>query len=475
MILSFSLVFIVISLGAALCFTFESYKEHETRALNLGLLISSILLVVGTAVFLYPALRMPFAIIACLFIFIGIAFCVSPKTPARSSFGAMGHAKGTVTKFDQRDTVFCRNALKPGTENYEFYYKRHPDREEQDTSRRKIGGPLGVIGSIDNQYKANVELIKVDGKLAGALAPYASGFQMSESAKSHLSSQTQKSSDNRHEVDPEKASEILKGFAKRLGACLVGMCEVNEDWAYSHNGKEDWGKETPEQLPYAVVFATEMNFDDVSTAPHTTSEVECSINYAEGAYISTVLASWIDGMGYKTRAHHTGSYELVMPPLGVDAGLGEMGRFGYVITDKYGPRVRIFAVTTDMVLKCDPPLDIGAEAFCQRCKKCATTCPSRSIPEGEQTVNNGLQRWKIDAESCFNYWGKIGTGCTVCMAICPFSRPNRSIHKIARWCLKKSDLAAIVFPHIDNFLYGTKWRSKKSKSAWNSFPKKGNS
>jgi epoxyqueuosine reductase QueG len=55
----------------------------------------------------------------------------------------------------------------------------------------------------------------------------------------------------------------------------------------------------------------------------------------------------------------------------VDAGLGEMGRFGYLITKELGPRVRLFAVTTDMPLVADRPVDIGVEDFCSFCKKCA--------------------------------------------------------------------------------------------------------
>ena len=48
-------------------------------------------------------------------------------------------------------------------------------------------------------------------------------------------------------------------------------------------------------------------------------------------------------------------------PAAVDAGLGEMGRFGYLITKELGPRVRIFAVTTGLPLVADNPVDIGVE------------------------------------------------------------------------------------------------------------------
>jgi epoxyqueuosine reductase QueG len=52
-----------------------------------------------------------------------------------------------------------------------------------------------------------------------------------------------------------------------------------------------------------------------------------------------------------------------------DTGLGEMGRFGYRITNELGPWVRIFAVTTDLPLVANNPVDIGVEDFCGYCKK----------------------------------------------------------------------------------------------------------
>lgn len=117
-----------------------------------------------------------------------------------------------------------------------------------------------------------------------------------------------------------------------------------------------------------------------------------------------------------------------MVPLAIDAGLGEIGRFGYVISGKVGPRARLFAVTTDMPLEPDWPVDISADEFCRVCKKCALSCPSHSIPAGEKTVHNGVEKWKMDEMSCFDYWGRVGTDCSICMEVCPFSRPNKSVH-----------------------------------------------
>jgi ferredoxin len=124
-----------------------------------------------------------------------------------------------------------------------------------------------------------------------------------------------------------------------------------------------------------------------------------------------------------------------------------------------------------MPLVPDKPVDLGAEKFCEVCLKCGESCPSKSIPiEREKKVSRGIERWSLNAETCFAYWGKIGTDCCICMAICPFSRPNRTIHRFVKFMLRKSPLARVVFPYIDNILYGRRWKPRKALD-WMDYPK----
>ena len=122
--------------------------------------------------------------------------------------------------------------------------------------------------------------------------------------------------------------------------------------------------------------------------------------------------------------------------------------------------MRISKVLTDLPLVPDKPVDLGVEEFCRRCRKCADSCPSKSIPRGEKQVVNGTEKWKLDEESCFDYWARVGTDCSVCMAVCPYSRPNRSLHRLVRWFLKRSSVARQYFPPVDNFIYGKRWKPR---------------
>ena len=204
-----------------------------------------------------------------------------------------------------------------------------------------------------------------------------------------------------------------------------------------------------------------MELDMVGPAPHTPSVIESMKNYAKGAYITTQIAAFIANLGYEATANHLRHYTAILPPLAVDAGLGEVGRIGYLMTKAFGPRVRLSAVTTNMPLIPDKPVDIGAEHFCTICKKCGTCCPSNSIPLDDQPQPaNGTLRWKLNAETCFDYWGKIGTDCCICMKVCPWSHARTWPHRLIVWLISRNANARRLFNAMDDIFYGKKPKPK---------------
>ena len=88
-------------------------------------------------------------------------------------------------------------------------------------------------------------------------------------------------------------------------------------------------------------------------------------------------------------------------PAAVNAGLGELGRYGMLIHEEFGSRLHLTVVSTDLPLTVDEPVDIGVEDFCRRCMKCARNCPSYSISFGDKAVINGVEKWAINVESCY--------------------------------------------------------------------------
>lgn len=374
--------------------------------------------------------------------------------------GTKGLMVGRVKRNDERDIMFARNrSLRTGTNAYKTYYETHPEYEKFDVLRRERGGPLGQPGSIDRPNDRS--------NIAATMASLSIPLHLSAPEKFNPSAHPEFKG-RRVAMRAETASERVKGFVLNLGADLVGIAEIKPCWIYSNRGEifndswEDWGKPIELTHPYAVVFATEMAFELVGTAPHTPTTIASMGNYAKGAFIATQLAAYIANMGYSATANHLRHYDAVLVPLAVDAGLGETGRLGYLMTRDYGPRVRLGAVTTDLPLIPDKPVDIGVKDFCMICKKCANCCPSHSISSDDQKEVNGTLRWKLNAETCFDYWGGVGTDCNICMRVCPWSHAGTFPHRLIRALISRNRFSRRLFNWMDDIFYGKKPKPKAS-------------
>ena len=119
------------------------------------------------------------------------------------------------------------------------------------------------------------------------------------------------------------------------------------------------------------------------------------------------------------------------------------------------PGVRTSVITTDLPLMPDQPtIDPSVIDFCKICKKCAETCPSKTISFGDRQVSYGTLRWRINPEACYTYWTQTGTDCGRCMSVCPYAYADALCHNLIRWGIRHSGFfrrAALV---MDNIFYG---------------------
>ena len=442
-------------------FLITSLKENEPRAAMMAGALCGLLVVIEICIYSLYTLGVFFHFAGMLvLVSIWMAggavvyfFCRRTGPNQRALKGAEGHVVGQVQRFDEREQVFARErTLRPDSAQYKEFYRTHPELEQMDSERRKAGGLLGVPGAIDRPG----EIPNISAMTAAFSIPPHFGKPESHSPAN------QATGDKLTSASPEEATLRVKGFARHLGAGVVGVAKINPLWVYSHRGEifyenwEQWGQEIAVGHPYAIVFAVEMDREMVCTAPHTPSVAESALSYSKGAWISTQLAVYIANLGYAATANHSRHYDLLLVPAAIDAGLGEMGRFGYLITKELGPRVRLFAVTTDLPLVADRPVDIGVEDFCSFCKKCAHCCPSSSIPDGDRIEVNGAERWKLNAETCFGYWGKAGTDCNVCMRVCPWSHARTFPHRTVISLVVRNKWARRLFSLMDDLFYGDK-------------------
>ncbi len=351
---------------------------------------------------------------------------------------------GTASeKADERDTMFAREEYLPDSDKYKKYYSKHPETKEIDDRIRKLP-PLLAPGS---RY--------YDEFHSGLIQAY---FKTIGSFTDKVDGPVATNTDN---VDPVEMTKVIKKLTAHLGADEVGIATLNPMYVYSHVGRgpEEWGKPIENNHKYAIVFTIEMDYAQVETAPKIGITEEAARQYLNASLISTSLASAIREIGYPARAHISDSnYQIMLPPIAVDAGLGELGRFGYLISKKYGARVRLGGITTDLPLVPDKPIQFGVQKFCEICKKCATNCPSGAIPYDDRAISRGINKWPLNVEKCLTYWRLVGTDCGLCMRVCPFSHPPTLLHNLVRTGINNSTFARYISNFGDDLFYGKKLR-----------------
>jgi ferredoxin len=435
-----------------------SRGEGETRAAS----ILGILAVFVAAPFFLPLLgteaqRGPLALTFLLMVLgAGLALLIPWRGRGLPRFG--DPAPGV----DERDIMFSRALLVPGTQRFEEYYKSRPQNRAPDDEFRKEPGLLspGTVHFHEQGYAAadaafwTIEMLRpfVEGEAGGGEGTHAgsSGFKLG-------GEQDPRTPDERELSDPAAMSRFLKAWGLKMGAHSVGMTELRDYHKYSHIGRGDgFGEEVDLDHPFAIAFTVEMDKEMVDQAPRAATAMETAFQYLRGGVLAVLMADLIRRLGYQARAHVDGLYRVICPLVARDAGLGELGRMGLLMTPGLGPRVRIAVVTTDLPMaldgRADDPTTID---FCLRCKKCADCCPSNAISFGPpEKDENGVLRWRIDSEACFTLWGKLGTDCARCMAVCPYSHDANAMHSFVRWGLRHNKLFRRGSLWMDDLIYG---------------------
>ncbi len=104
------------------------------------------------------------------------------------------------------------------------------------------------------------------------------------------------------------------------------------------------------------------------------------------------------------------------------SGLGFIGKSGLFVSAKYGSKVRLATILTDLELKVELPL---VRNGCGNCDKCVIACPAGAI--SGKTYQIGMQREEFfSAEKCSNNMKKykdVGRGavCGICIKVCPYN------------------------------------------------------
>ncbi len=258
---------------------------------------------------------------------------------------------------------------------------------------------------------------------------------------------------NQHKLavdDPAAMSRHIKKVAREFGADVVGIGETHPAFLFAGNyldsgtGVGDSLTDTPERLarrlPHVIVAPAAWDYDLIQAHRHHVGDAAYDFTLLKTSMIYGALEGYIREMGYVAIRNAVNPQAAALA-----AGVGELGRNGMIITEKHGARVHMYdAILTDLPLTADGPIDIGVEDFCKVCRKCATTCPTNSITfEGKQ-VYNGVEKYKINWETCYKlrplvaeHWGQ----CLTCVTVCPYTKPDKWWRTLAIQSLKRTPIA----------------------------------
>jgi reductive dehalogenase len=417
-----------------LIFALFSIAEKEIKATKRAFLLAFLLPMFFLSLNLvHSSLFVVLRWIVVFFIFFGTIIILLPIYPERLKL----KNQTPKSKIDERNVMFARAELLPGTENYFHYYSMRPENKTTDDYIRSLPGLLSKKASKYEKY---------------TFAAATANFKTVEHFKHQVDADIKQ---KKEEIDVQEMTKFLKKWLRKLGAVDVGITELKDYHLYSFRGRNyNYSQKVEQKYKYAIAIVVEMNEAMIKDAPNAPTIMESSQQYLVAGNLAMQLAWFIRQFGYKARAHIDGNYEVVCPLVARDAGLGEIGRMGLLMTPNYGPRVRIAVVTTSMPLIVDDKKDLDTiTSFCNFCKKCADNCPSQAISKQAPKIINGVKRWQINQEKCYSYWAKIGTDCARCIAVCPFSHPNNILHNFVRFFILKSYLFARFALLMDDFFY----------------------
>jgi reductive dehalogenase len=432
----FTFLFILVSIFALYAFWFgvTVLREKVFRPAILGLL-TFLGMAVALAIYAWahgaghlsnPVAQVIQIVVALLIVLFTVAMFIPIGRNPKALEGTRGMLEGEPEKFNQKDTAF--NVAHVGGYGPDVGKKRWA-LQSQDI----FGGIYWtLVMGLRHQVEGKVNPMK-----------------------------------QREGISAEEVTKEIKRMAKYAGADMVGITTVKQDFTYSEAFSYEESKletgpavTTPVELnhKYVIVLAKEMDYEAVNTTLTEKNErnlAEVGKAYYEVAQVAVALASYIRALGYPARAHHLRNEQIFHVPHAVDAGLGEQGRFNYLITPEYGPRVRLSAVTTDLELLEDKPIDMGVQDFCINCRLCEINCPSNAIDE-EKALVRGYRKWPQAFEKCFLFWvsGANTFACTLCLKICPWNKPRFFVHKINFFAASRSALARRVLYYMAIIFYG---------------------
>jgi len=213
-------------------------------------------------------------------------------------------------------------------------------------------------------------------------------------------------------------------ISKKIQQIFTKVPEIK--YGYTEISYSSFSEEYQSALVFAVPYEQQLRLEDYTEEAFDNSilnarnRLELILKDIEFALVEEGISYYIPPAAQQNEEELLALFSFKYAA--VNAGLGWIGKNDVLITEEYGPRVRLSAVLIDY------PFEYGnkmTESRCGSCTKCVDICPHKALTGANWNINT-LRNELIDYHLCNQkrsaYIESHGRkhACGLCMAVCPY-------------------------------------------------------
>ena len=213
-------------------------------------------------------------------------------------------------------------------------------------------------------------------------------------------------------------------ISKRIQQIFTKVPEIK--YGYTEISYSSFSAEYQSALVLAVPYDKQLSIDNYTEETFDKSilnakyKLEQILNDIEFALVEEGISYYIPPVAQQNEEELLALFSFKYAA--VNAGLGWIGKNDVLITEEYGPRVRLSAVLIDY------PFEYGnkiTKSQCGSCTKCVDICPYKALTGAKWDIHT-LRSDLIDYHLCNQkrsaYIESHGrkNACGLCMIVCPY-------------------------------------------------------
>jgi len=208
-----------------------------------------------------------------------------------------------------------------------------------------------------------------------------------------------------------KDLKTFESIANNLGIDTIGYTKVDRSFIFENKSI---------LFSNAIVFIMKMDPLIIQSAPSKEAEKEIYKTYFKLNKAVNELKDFLNSIGYKAQAGPALGGDVNYPRLAEKAGLGVIGKNGILISENFGPSIRIATIYCDIknLPYTDSDKYLWIKEFCNICNNCVDKCPANAIYKDTIIYEDGNEE-HIDHKKCAVSFSN-NNGCSICIKECLF-------------------------------------------------------